>query len=69
MEEKPAYTIDLSAETSAAVGKLLAVMGAERLLRMVDLVLEVVDDSGYGDVGLVIREGRIVRLTVEKSIK
>jgi len=51
------------------MGQLLEAMGEERLSRLLELVTEVVSDSGYGDVRLVIREGRIVRFTIERSIK
>lgn len=67
MEEKPAYIVDLSAETSAAVGKLVTELGPERVILLADLICQIESDTGWGSITILIAEKRVVRIKGEKS--
>jgi hypothetical protein len=66
MEETPEYTVDMTEPTLA---RILQAVGLERLIRMAELIDEVIDDSGWGDIVIVIAERRVVGIKAGKSYK
>lgn len=63
----PVRTIELSPEMLRALNRLLNLMGPEKFLQLADLMRDVALDTGYGDVKVVIAQGTVARLKVEKS--
>jgi hypothetical protein len=49
------------------VRRLAELLGEERLRQLVELIEEVEGDTRWGDVKIVIAEGRVQRLKAEKS--
>ena len=49
------------------IPRLEQLLTQEQVLLLVRLLREVLDDTGYGDVKIVIAEKRVVRLKAEKS--
>lgn len=49
--------------------RLLKALGLERMARLADLLDEVSQDTGYGDVTIVIAESKVVLLKSEKSYR
>ena len=47
----------------------LAKFGQERLTQLKHLLEDLIEDPGYGDIKLVIMDGRVTLLKVEKSYK
>lgn len=50
-----------------AIAALLAELGQERLIQLAGLIADIEQDTHYGDVKIVIAEGRVQRLKAEKS--
>jgi len=63
MTEMPAPTPELT----EAIAALLAELGQDRLIQLAGLIADVEQDTQYGDVKIVIAEGRVQRLKAEKS--
>lgn len=49
--------------------RLSAAMGEERLVQLLDLILEIQNVTGWGNVTIVVADRRIVQLKNEKSYK
>ncbi len=50
-----------------AITSLLSTLGQERLIQLAELIADIETDTQYGDVKIVIAEGRVQRLKAEKS--
>lgn len=55
------------APVTEAIAALLAELGQERLIQLAGLIADIEQDTQYGDVKIVIAEGRVQRLKAEKS--
>ena len=51
------------------LSRLMKLLGSSQLLRLIELMEGVIEDTGYGDVKIVIAEGKVQLLKVEKSYK
>lgn len=49
--------------------RLVELLGIERAEQLVLLLQDVLDDTGFGDVKLVVAEGKVTLLKAEKSYK
>jgi len=58
---------ELTDEVKAAMQRLLALMGAERLVQLAQKLDDVVSDTRFGDVKIVVTDGRVRLLKAEKS--
>lgn len=56
-------------EAEIATEKLVGLLGAERIIQLASLILEVCQKTGYGDVKIVVAEGRVTTLKQEISYK
>ena len=56
-------------ELDSAIEKLLDLLGAERIIQLADLIAEVCKKTGYGDVKIIVAEGRVTTLKQEISYK
>jgi len=65
MEEN--IDLNISPPVASAIGKLLQSLGPERLVKLADLIREVEQETGYGDVKIVVAEHVVQRLKAEKS--
>lgn len=63
----PVRTIELSPDMLRALNRLLVLMGPEKFYQLAVLMQDVISDTGYGDVKVVITQGTVARLKVEKS--
>jgi hypothetical protein len=54
-------------EVNDAVKKLLLLLGPERILQLAQMLEDVATDTHFGDVKIVITDGRVRLLKVEKS--
>jgi hypothetical protein len=61
-------TIDDSLK-SEALREIEDLLGAERVVQLRCLLLDVMRDTGFGDVKLVVAEGKVALLKAEKSYK
>ncbi len=55
------------APIAEAIAALLAELGQDRLIQLAGLIADIEQDTQYGDVKIVIAEGRVQRLKAEKS--
>ena len=64
-------TIIENTEVSIAVAmsQLLEQLGSERLIRLADLIQDVTDKTGYGNVSIVINDRRVETIKQEFSYK
>lgn len=64
-----APALDLSPEMQQAVRDLLQELGPDRLVRLVGLLAAVRLETGYGDVTIVMAEGKVVGMKKASSFK
>ena len=72
-EPKPTYVecseVFITTDQARLMQFLLAKFGQEKLFQLKQLLLDVIEDTGYGGIGIVVAEGRVTLLKVEKSYK
>jgi hypothetical protein len=56
-----------AAAVKDAVGRLLLLLGPERILQLAQMLDDVATDTRFGDVKIIITDGRVRLLKVEKS--
>ncbi len=54
---------------AVAMNQLLEQLGSERLIRLADLIQDVEDKTGYGNVSIVINDRRVETIKQEFSYK
>jgi len=55
--------------SEACIYQLTTLLGNAKLLRLVELLKDVIDETGYGDVKIVVAEGKVQMLKAEHSYK
>lgn len=65
----PTSSLELSDDVSQAVRSLLQDLGPERLCRLAELLAAVRTETGYGDVTIVVTDGRVVGLRRSNSFR
>ena len=68
---EPSGLIDNSVKTNPkdAYYRLTKLLGSARLVRLVELLEDVIDESGYGDVKIVVADGQVQLLKAERSYR
>lgn len=49
--------------------RLTKLLGVNRMVKLIELLDEVIDQTGYGDVKIVIAQGQVQSLKAEKSYR
>jgi len=49
--------------------RLIKLLGNGKLLKLVELLEDVINETGYGDVKIVVAEGKVQMLKAERSYK
>lgn len=65
--KKPACNNEITEADLDAFRRLTLALGLANLILLADKVEEVINDTGWGDVKIIIAEKRVTRLKVEKS--
>lgn len=58
-----------SCKLKESIPKLSRLLGEEKLIKLAELIEDVIDETGYGDVKIVIAEGKVQMLKAEHSYK
>ena len=52
-----------------AASRLVKLLGTGKLIRLIELLEDVIQETGYGDVKIVVAEGKVQMLKAEHSYK
>ena len=69
MDPDAYVSISCRVDIAEAIQFLEANLGYDRLVKLADLIQDVIMDSGYGDVKIIISDSTVQTLKIEKSYK
>jgi hypothetical protein len=66
---QPEITDIPGANSKDMAARLTKLLGTVKLVRLVELLEDVIEETGYGDVKIVVAEGKVQMLKAEHSYK
>jgi hypothetical protein len=69
LEKNETIEIPETTNPKDMVSRLAVLLGTVKLVRLVELLEDVIEETGYGDVKIVVAEGKVQMLKAEHSYK